>query len=632
LSGLVVECALTHADTPMRLLPCLLVTLLACSSPREEAQVPRLAATSSAPAVASVSGAASVSPPASASGPVVVPIEAAVAPPTSGPTGFVETTIAIGPVTDYSIEYDEICFIERSGKAGCVGEEPGVLGPPKLRYLALKDVKPHLEKGARSNASSNEKAVVAGAEHSCTLLKSGAVECSGSGYQGNTGPGAAKGASNHRIAGVADAVELAAAPGGWTTCALRRGGVVSCWGWTGGWSQPAEMKLMTLPAVAGATRLRMGRDNVCVLDGDGAIQCIGELPTFRPVAVAGLSDVTKLIASSDQACALTSSRDVLCWGRFERQTKSGDTELVVRSRPTKIASGIIDLAGGRTPSRLADLCMVTDAGKVRCELAWEKPVEIPGIEGALEIALGQGHLCARTRDGAVYCWGSNNNLQLGATDRDLVTRELETLKPALRVQGLPPIARIAAGRDSSCAVATDGRVFCWGAGGLLGDGTADSAERHEPKPIEGLRARALALDFTTACAVDLEGGVRCWGSLSGVPPKSAEKLAKPSIERPIELGITGAASVFVGPLPCAKKTSGALTCWNAGGMGEHFIGKYENEPRDWPLLNVRSVASYEAYACIALADGTVRCVGQNEYGTLGRASHDRWTKPVEIKR
>src|SRR6186997_2499147 len=35
------------------------------------------------------------------------------------------------------------------------------------------------------------------------------------------------------------------------------------------------------------------------------------------------------------------------------------------------------------------------------------PTDLPGIEGALEIAFGEAHGCARMPDGSVRCWGSN---------------------------------------------------------------------------------------------------------------------------------------------------------------------------------------------------------------------------------
>jgi alpha-tubulin suppressor-like RCC1 family protein len=48
------------------------------------------------------------------------------------------------------------------------------------------------------------------------------------------------------------------------------------------------------------------------------------------------------------------------------------------------------------------------------------PVEIEGLTDVVEIAVASDHDCARTRGGAVWCWGANRNGQLGdgtTTDR-----------------------------------------------------------------------------------------------------------------------------------------------------------------------------------------------------------------------
>jgi alpha-tubulin suppressor-like RCC1 family protein len=72
------------------------------------------------------------------------------------------------------------------------------------------------------------------------------------------------------------------------------------------------------------------------------------------------------------------------------------------------------------------VCAIVDEGALRCwgsntdgELGRgvQSPTELPapvvGISGVEDVALGADHACARTAGGDTYCWGSNANGQLG---------------------------------------------------------------------------------------------------------------------------------------------------------------------------------------------------------------------------
>src|SRR5690606_21922756 len=113
--------------------------------------------------------------------------------------------------------------------------------------------------------------------------------CWGSGYQGNVGPGAEPGRLV-TIPNIDDAKEIASAEGGWTTCVLRAGDRVGCWGVTGGWSRAAGDRVVDFGSVPGAHRLRVSHQAACVIDGDGVVRCVGNWPRHAPVLVGGIED------------------------------------------------------------------------------------------------------------------------------------------------------------------------------------------------------------------------------------------------------------------------------------------------------------------------------------------------------
>jgi alpha-tubulin suppressor-like RCC1 family protein len=57
------------------------------------------------------------------------------------------------------------------------------------------------------------------------------------------------------------------------------------------------------------------------------------------------------------------------------------------------------------------------------------PTRVVGLDDVVEVTGGREHSCARTADGSVYCWGSNDSGELG----DGTTTERHT---PLRVSGL----------------------------------------------------------------------------------------------------------------------------------------------------------------------------------------------------
>ena len=77
------------------------------------------------------------------------------------------------------------------------------------------------------------------------------------------------------------------------------------------------------------------------------------------------------------------------------------------------------------------------------------------------------------------------------------------------------VVAVTAGAHHSCAVTASGRLYCWGRNeeGQLGDGT--TTERHVPTLVEGLSGvREVALGDLHTCALLGSGAVRCFGSNS----------------------------------------------------------------------------------------------------------------------
>jgi hypothetical protein len=105
------------------------------------------------------------------------------------------------------------------------------------------------------------------------------------------------------------------------------------------------------------------------------------------------------------------------------------------------------------------------------------------------LSTGTSHTCGVKSDGRLFCWGSGffGKLGNGSTqDRPV---------PVQESTGATDWERVAAGGGHSCAIKTDGRLFCWGANtsGQLG-----TPVRSRPTDVSSAGVRATSASSVTA--------------------------------------------------------------------------------------------------------------------------------------
>jgi len=136
-----------------------------------------------------------------------------------------------------------------------------------------------------------------------------------------------------------------------------------------------------------------------------------------------------------------------------------------------------------------------------------EPVEVWKLKDVTSITAGERHTCARTGGFAVKCWGDNSYGQLGdgTTERRLLP---------VTVRGLTGIAvHVAAGAFHTCVVTVEGAAKCWGRNlfGQLGDGT--TLDRVKPRSVITLRSDVTAITAGMSHTCALKGArAKCWGS------------------------------------------------------------------------------------------------------------------------
>jgi Regulator of chromosome condensation (RCC1) repeat len=246
---------------------------------------------------------------------------------------------------------------------------------------------------------------LAGTGNTCGLTGSGGLSCWGA-PQMITAPDGKSRSYPWRIAaqGIISRTYRAVAGNYGHTCAVSQEGWVACWGFS---ADALGVPHVDQPPV----------DAVFVQVEDGSL----------------LSGVSAIDVAGERSCAVTTSRELWCWGRNEvGQLGVGDT---------------------------------------RTDVLYARKVPLSDV---VQVAVGGLHACAVTGDGRLHCWGAATRVGLGVSVVGDAVIEGDSYVTSPRpVPGLVRVVEVRAGNNHSCARLGSGAVLCWGdnSSGQLGDGT-----------------------------------------------------------------------------------------------------------------------------------------------------------------
>ena len=306
-----------------------------------------------------------------------------------------------------------------------------------------------------SGLSSGVSAITTGSDHSCAVLFSGAVKCWGLNSSSQLGNDTTTASSTPvDVSGLSTGVRAVSA-GSQHTCVLLRTGAVKCWGAAGRTGDGSNTLRSTPVDVSGLSsgviQIAAGHIHTCALLSTGAVRCWGSNSRgglgdgtgndrLSPVNVSGLSSgVIAISAGELHTCALLSTGAAKCWG-WNDFGGIGIGTTGDRNTPQDVVgiSGAIEISAGSLHS-----CALLSTGTAKC-WGWKSsgqlgnntttnntsPVDVQDLSSAVTIAAGASSSCALLSSGVAKCWGNGGDGRLGNDSTS------QRLKP-VSVTGIP---------------------------------------------------------------------------------------------------------------------------------------------------------------------------------------------------
>lgn len=392
-------------------------------------------------------------------------------------------------VSTHTDQWDDLGCLTANGQIKCWGENAhGGVGAGTPANMSARGVEVHAP-----NAHPWTH-VVAGHNHSCAVTDNNQMFCWGVDDVGESSGQPGRGDSNSPciptqpcdqplpvISPVPHADHIAA--GDYYSCALD-GTSLTCWGY----------------------------------DDRGTLGASGNI--VRPVAAPSGEQWTNLFGGDRGNCGTTDASKLYCWGiLYNNQTVTLPTEQTDPDlQPSMLEVKIGDNFACGVRSDNTRICWGAN-NNYQLGINTNTDVADPSFMNMLStvdhVVLRNDHMCAiGDADHHVACWGLASASETGASVNPATT---PTAVTDARNQGLTMCSSVSTGDRMSCAVCM-GQVQCWGGDGAgeLGRGSVGMNNNNDlhAAPVvlpAGMMFTELASGNDHTCAITTDGRMYCWG-------------------------------------------------------------------------------------------------------------------------
>lgn len=362
-----------------------------------------------------------------------------------------------------------------------------------------------------------------------------------------------------------------------TACALKSDGTVWCWGGningslgaalpSSGATEkslfPIQVKDSSGAFLTGVAKLA-GSFGLCAIKTDGTLWCWGgnaiadglnttgqavpaQRNEARQIVVTGggpLTNVVDAALTRDYGCALKSDKTAWCWGSDPSVTCVTGSQYVSAGQVNipsavndyvQVTAGFGHFCATRTggtahcwgidwgpDALLGDNTNAGTSTGVKCNAPNVLDTSLATLTGVVKVSAGSRNSCALKSDGRVYCWGTNEYGALG--DGTFTSRNVATKVILPGGADFTGGTDISVATDAACAIKADGTAFCWGSGNQIGDNDPNVADKSNPTEVKCLECYSSADCSGSKPVCDLNSSM-CVECNSNNDCKSAGKL------------------------------------------------------------------------------------------------------------
>ncbi|MGI6484634.1 MAG: fibronectin type III domain-containing protein [Candidatus Dojkabacteria bacterium] len=405
-----------------------------------------------------------------------------------------------------------------------------------------------------------------GGNHTCAVGNGGVGYCWGWNAYGQLGNGTDGSGTDSNIPVIVSQGERSAGvtfsniEAGWEhSCSLGSDGEGYCWGkndygqlGNGNTGGIGNIPVKVLQGERGGgitfTKIAAGYYNACGLGSDNEIYCWGRnnsgqlgngynglgTDSSTPVKVlrgARPANVTfkDVSVTYYHACGLGSDNEIYCWGYNEYGQLGNDGYYIDSNIPVQVAQG----------------------------------ARITGVTFS-SVRVGFNYSCGLGSDGEGYCWGRNNFGQLGNGSK--IGSNVPVLVSKGAMGSSVTFSSISAGGGHSCGLGSDGNGYCWGRNDNNQLGNGSNIDSNVPVLVSkaavpgGVSLSSIKAGGPTICLRTSDSKLYCSGSNSYGQLGNMETVNRPTLSYVI---MKKSPTIEFGSTPATSTTYTSTTAMSA---------------------------------------------------------------------